>query len=152
MIFTEAGRTVTTNSQWKQISVSIRIVHFTEERDKWITFTGTVSLCRTTTCIGPHIIRSKDREVFFISGEMAVIFTVQLHTCHHVSTMLAYLQLISGNGIPHPFGPVFLFGFYCTLAVVGLCSFLIRISEVTGLFVSIVQTESRPYIQSFEKA
>ena len=73
---------------------------------------------------------------------MAVVFTVQLHTYHYISTMFAYFQLVGSNGVPHPFRPVFLLGFHCALAIICLRSFLIRISEITCLLVGIVQTES----------
>lgn len=152
MVFTEMGRTVTVERQRKQISICVRIAYFAEERDKRVIFTGIISLCYAVTYIGPYIVRSKDREVFSVAEEVAVAFPIQLYTNHDVSTMPVYFQPVSGNSILHPFGPMLLFGFHSTLTVAGLCSFLTRIGEVTGLLVCVVQTKSRANIEPFEEA
>ena len=48
---------------------------------------------------------------------MYIVFTIQLHTQHYISAVFANFHIISGDGIPHPFGPMLLLRFYGILVV-----------------------------------
>ena len=58
-----------------------------------------------------------NQEISNIARKIDIIFTVQLHTHHGVSTMFADFQIVGSDGIPHPFRPVFLLGFYGILII-----------------------------------
>ena len=60
--------------------------------------------------------------------------------------MLTNLQIVACHGVPHPFGPVFLLGFY-TVCGGGYCAFGDGVLEDTLLFLGIVESEGGAYIQ-----
>ena len=76
-----------------------------------------MGLCRAYTCIRPRLVGCEDGKVFFVTREMYIIFTIQFHTQHYVSAVFANFHIISGDGIPHPFGPMLLLCFYGILVV-----------------------------------
>ena len=80
---------------------------------------------------------------------MNIIFTVQLHTDHGITAVLADFQVIGSNGIPHPFRPVLLLGFHGILVI---CHVALGngVSEDALRFLCIVQSECGTYIEPFE--
>ena len=149
VILTETWRTVTAYCHREQIFIIIRIIQFSEERNQWIAFARTVSLSRTGTCIRPHIVGRQDGIIFFIARKIDIVFAVQLHTDHGVTTVFANFQIVGSDGIPHPFRPVFLLGFYGILIICHI-TFGDRVGEDALWFLCIIQSEGRAYIESFE--
>ena len=63
--------------------------------------------------------------------------------------MFAYLQFVGGNGVPHPFGEVFLFHFHCVFVAVQKAG-VVREREVALVFLCVVQAEGGTDIESFQ--
>ena len=64
--------------------------------------------------------------------------------------MLACLEVIGSDGVPHPAGPVFLLGLN-GIGRIGNRSFCDRIGEDTLLFLRVVKTEGGLHIEVFEE-
>ena len=85
-----------------------------------------------------------------LGAEPFVVFTVDLHTHHGIGTVFANLQVIGGDGIPHPLGPVLLLGLH-TIDGVGHGAFCNRIGEDALLFLCVVKSERRFDIEVLDR-
>ena len=132
------------------VSVVEGVVRLTEERHQSVTFAQSVSFSLANAGVRPHIVGIQNSKVILLSAEPLVIFTVYLHTNHGISAMLALLQVIGGNSIPHPLCPMLLL---CLNSIcrIGNGTLGNWIGKDTLLLLTIIETKGCLHIEVLER-
>ena len=133
----------------EQVSVVVRIVSLAEERYKRVTASTAVGLRLAATCIRPHIVGRQNNIILLVTREPLIGLTVQLCTYQEVGAVLADLQIIGDNSVPHPLQPMLLLGFNGVL-VVGYHTLVDGVGEESLLLLRIVDTRRGADIQTFD--
>ena len=136
-----------TKSERDEITIVVRVVGLAEERDERVAAGRAVSLGCAHTRIRPHISGVEHYIVLFITREIFVLLTVELHTEQEIGTVLIDIQVIGDDSVPHPLEPVLLLCFN-TVLIVSHRSLCYRIGEDTLFLLSIVDTGCGAYVQS----
>ena len=122
------------------------VVHLAEERYQREAAGITVRLRLTDTGSRPHIVLVQQHEVELLTAEPHIVLAVELDTGHGVGTVLALLEVVSGNEVPHPLRPVLLLGLHGILRT-SHGTFRNRIGEDALLLLRVVQTEGSLDVQ-----
>ena len=130
-----------TNREGCQISIIVGIVYFTKEWYETKAFAKAFGQLSACTCRRPHIVSIQNGQFITLGTIHLIILTVNLSTYHSITAVFANLQIIGGNGVPHPSHPVLLFTFNGTIGTHHL-TIGNRIGEETLLFLCVIHTQS----------
>ena len=102
IVRTETAGAVTTKGDRSEVLLVEGVVHLTKERHKAEALAEAFGQLAASTCTGPHIVGVQDGQVIALCRVHLIVHAVHLSTDHGIATMAAYLQVVGGNGVPHP--------------------------------------------------
>ena len=148
---TEAAGTVATDGERTKILIIVGIVHLAEEGSKRVTLAKAFCQLTAGTCRRPHVVGVENGQFITLGAAHLIVHPVQLSTYHSISTVLAYLKVVGGNGIPHPAHGMLLLALHGRVGALHL-TVLNGVSEEALFLLSIVYTEGCAYHEVLKRS